>query len=79
MFFYNVFLIFLFMTCIFFFLQVIGQNPLFANNPQMQTNMQQMMPNLLQQVLLIIVIRESLVGGRSFCCFLSVVLRMYTL
>ncbi|KAK3789841.1 hypothetical protein RRG08_055127 [Elysia crispata] len=30
--------------------QIIGTNPLFANNPQMQANMSQMMPNLLQQL-----------------------------
>ncbi|RUS92132.1 hypothetical protein EGW08_000156 [Elysia chlorotica] len=30
--------------------QIIGNNPLFANNPQMQANMSQMMPNLLQQL-----------------------------
>ncbi|XP_005098562.1 ubiquilin-1 [Aplysia californica] len=30
--------------------QIIGNNPLFANNPQMQANMTRMMPNLLQQM-----------------------------
>ncbi|GFO34131.1 ubiquilin-1 [Plakobranchus ocellatus] len=30
--------------------QIIGNNPLFANNPQMQANLSQMMPNLLQQL-----------------------------
>ncbi|KAH9520151.1 Ubiquilin-1 [Bulinus truncatus] len=30
--------------------QIIGSNPLFANNPQMQANFTTMMPNLLQQM-----------------------------
>lgn len=30
--------------------QIIGNNPLFANNPAMQANLQQMMPTLLQQL-----------------------------
>ncbi|CAL1526136.1 unnamed protein product [Lymnaea stagnalis] len=30
--------------------QIIGNNPLFANNPQMQANLTTMMPNLLQQM-----------------------------
>ncbi|KAK0057898.1 ubiquilin-1 [Biomphalaria pfeifferi] len=30
--------------------QIIGNNPLFANNPQMQANFTSMMPNLLQQM-----------------------------
>jgi len=30
--------------------QIIGNNPLFANNPQMQANMTRMMPNMLNQL-----------------------------
>lgn len=42
-------------TCGILLLQIIGSNPMFAGNPQLQQQVMQQLPTMLQQVISVII------------------------